>query len=222
MIRRIRCATRAPGATRAEFAAAWPDALAAAFEAPAGIRPLRLAANTVLPEAAASAPDGVEVVWFTDPAHAALHTAWQAARAARRDLEILAGPERPFLGQATVLRGEDWLTERWTDPAPRLKHLALATRAAGLTRAAFSARWKAHAGTLRSGVPIPPEARGLAYVQTHPAEDAPYDALTEVYFTTPEALSARIAWFATAPPPAPDLFATSVLLPARETLVPPP
>ncbi|ROO86232.1 hypothetical protein EDD29_3795 [Actinocorallia herbida] len=218
MIRRVRCTTRAAGVTRVEFAAAWPAAVAAAARAPAGVRPLRLAVNTVLPEAADPRHDGVEIGWFTDRAHAARYAAWQGPR--EGDVTRSASPV--FLARESVMRGDDWLAGRWADPSSRLKHLALATRAADLTPAGFSARWQAHAGHVRPQVPIPAEARGLAYVQSHPLEDAPrpYDALTEVYFTTPEALAARVAWFAAAPAADPALFSGSWLLPAHETLIP--
>ncbi|MDX6745128.1 hypothetical protein [Actinocorallia sp. A-T 12471] len=228
-IRRVCCATRTKGVTREEFAAAWPAAVAVAARAPEGVRPVRVAVNTVLPEVAEPRHDGIEVAWFTDRAHADRFAAWQTTegRAARRDLAELTDPASPvLLATEAVMRGADWLAARWHDPSPRLKHLALATRAAGLTPEEFSARWRAHAGSVRrpgepGPTPIPDEARGFAYVQSHPLPGLPraYDALTEVYFTTRESLAARVAWFAAAPAADPALFATSHLLPARETVL---
>jgi len=126
-----------------------------------------------------------------------------------------------LLADEHVMRGDDWLARRWRDGADVLKHMALATRAAGLTRAEFSQRWRSHAGTAGTAV-IPGEARGLAYVQNHPvAGDWPYDAVNEVYFADLDGLKARVEWFrANVPDPADGvLFGNSWLIAVREVIV---
>lgn len=120
-----------------------------------------------------------------------------------------------------ILRGEDWLARRWRDGGDKLKHMALATRAAGLSQAEFSRRWRSHAGTAGTAV-IPDEARGLAYVQNHPVPgEWPYDAVNEVYFDDADGLRARVEWFrASVPDPADGvLFGQSWLIAVREVIV---
>lgn len=106
--------------------------------------------------------------------------------------------------EEVVLRGVDWLDGRWRDGGDRHKHLALAARSPGLTRAEFTERWRAHAGTAMTSAgglaaAIPDEVKGRAYVQDHPVLDAPpapYDGLNEVWFDDVAGLDARLAWFA--------------------------
>ena len=103
-----------------------------------------------------------------------------------------------------VARGADWLAARWADGRDRLKHMAVAQRAEGLTPQAFSEQWRARAGTVGSptgrALVIPERARGRAYVQNHPrpapAGGWPYDAVNEVYFDDEASLMERISWFA--------------------------
>ena len=81
---------------------------------------------------------------------------------------------------------------------PKLKQLAIAARADGLTLPQFLERWRGRAG-LVGATPIPDALRGLAYVQNHPlAEEGrewAYDAIDEVYFDDADSLLARIAYF---------------------------
>lgn len=94
-----------------------------------------------------------------------------------------------------VVRGADWLDQRWRAGGPRLKHMALAARAPDLTAEEFSERWRRHAGSVGT-TPIPEVARGQAYVQDHPLPgDWAYDAVTEVWFDDEAGLRARIAFF---------------------------
>ena len=129
-------------------------------------------------------------------------------------------PQQVVAGER-ILRGEEWLARRWRDGGDRLKHMALATRAAGLTQAEFSRRWRSHAG--RAGMAVIPDvARGLAYVQNHPVPgDWPYDAVNEVYFDDLDGLKARVEWFrANVPDPADGvLFSSSWLIAVREVIV---
>jgi hypothetical protein len=120
-----------------------------------------------------------------------------------------------------ILRGEKWLARRWLDGGDKLKHMALATRAAGLTQAEFSRRWRSHAGTAGTAV-IPGQARGLAYVQNHPVPGHwPYDAVNEVYFDDADGLMARVEWFrANVSDPADGVpFGRSWLIAVREVIV---
>jgi hypothetical protein len=149
------------------------------------------------------------------------------------DLDLESPPEAPpgallaeaLLVKEVVLRGQDWLDRRWESGGERLKHMALATRADGLTREEFSRRWRAHAGTA-GGVRIPDEARGLAYVQNHVVsgdyngaglDAVNFDAVNEVYFDDLARLRQRVGWFA-ANPVAGPLFGSSRFVCVRETV----
>jgi hypothetical protein len=130
-------------------------------------------------------------------------------------------PAEHVLAVEHVLRGQEWLARRWRDGGEKLKHMALATRAADLTEAEFSRRWRSHAGTAGAAA-IPGAARGLAYVQNHPVPgDWPYDAVNEVYFDDADGLKARVEWFrANVPDPADGvLFGRSWLVAVREVIV---
>ena len=102
-----------------------------------------------------------------------------------------------------VLRGADWLERRWRGGGTKLKHMAIAVRASGLTPAEFSQAWRSRAGQIRRPgaadvTVIPNDARGHAYVQNHPqprtAGEWAYDAVNEVYFDDLESLRTRITW----------------------------
>ena len=156
-------------------------------------RPRRLAVNRVLTDRSdpGTGIDAVVVEWLavgaTVPAN---------------------GPDlAPSMAvEEVVLRGADWLEERWRSGGPRYKHLALATRSSALTPAQFAEAWRTHAGSVSSSscgpaVPIHEEALGRAYVQDHPVlgaggPAAPYDGLNEVWFDDLAGLDARRAWFA--------------------------
>lgn len=168
--------------------------------APVQLRPVRSVACTalvdVLPEPHYAA---VSIDWFADRSHLEAHDRWR---------DESAPPTRPgdavLVAEELVLRGEAWLEQRWRAGGAMLKHMAVATRAAGLTTEEFSARWKGRAGALRGddGRPlvIPDEARGLAYVQNHPltwgGAKPPFDAVNEVWFDDRASLRRRIDWFA--------------------------
>jgi hypothetical protein len=136
----------------------------------------------------------------------------------------LAASPGTLIASESVLRGQDWLERRWESGGERLVHMALATRADGLTREEFSRRWRAHAGTA-GGVRVPDEARGLAYVQNHVvsgdcgtvAVAVTVDAVTEVYFDDRAGLRQRVDWFA-ANPVADPLFGSSRFVCVRETV----
>jgi hypothetical protein len=160
--------------------------------------------------AAASAPcDGVGVEWFADRDHLRRFEEWAATVDGRAALDCLA-PVLSLAGspvmfaEERVMRGDGWLAERWLDGGERIKQMAIARRAPGLTPAAFSELWQSRAGRLGSSsgatVVIPDEARGCAYVQNHPLLDGdaswPYDAVNEVYFDDLDSLRSRVDWFA--------------------------
>ncbi len=176
----------------------WRDAISAAVDAPEDVRPVRVAASTVVaaPGDEPARHLGVAEEWFVDAAHLRRFESW---RLVGEDAGDDVGPV--VVADAVVLRGADWLERRWIDGGPKVKHMALAMRAPGLTPAEFSARWRDHAGraSAASGTTaIPDDVRGLAYVQDHPlaGEGAPaYDAVNEVSFDDLDALQRRVDWF---------------------------
>lgn len=137
------------------------------------------------------------------------------------------GPARDHV-QVTaelVLRGEEWLSQRWSDGGSRYKHVALARRAAGLTPTEFAERWKAHAGTAGT-TPIPDVARGAAYAQNHPVPatgEPTYDAINEVWFDDLDALRTRHRWLTetlgSESEPTDDLFGARTLLLVEEEVL---
>ncbi len=208
MIKRIRFATRHPELPGEDFADRWRSVFALTSEAPVNVRAARSAVCTSLPEILPRpVHDGVGIEWFRDIGHLGRFQQWLASPAGgpvtgrlEAAVDIAASPV--MLADELVMRGDAWLDERWRRGGEKVKHMALARRAEGLTEAEFSERWKGRAGTISTGtgaaVPIPERARGLAYVQNHPRRGTgvnPYDALNEVYFDDVDSLQARIDWF---------------------------
>jgi len=201
LIKRIRLATAKRGLGREEFAGGWREAVAAAASAPERVRPVRLTVSVSLPEIAADQRhDGVALEWFGDREHLRRFESWLGTppgRAVQRlRSEVIEFDASPVVVTSEqVTRGADWLERRWQEGGPKLKQLAIATRADGLTLPQFLERWRDRAGP----APIPDAYRGLAYVQNHPlAEDGrdwAYDAINEVYFDDADSLLARIAYF---------------------------
>jgi hypothetical protein len=180
-----------------------------ALDAPADRRPVRIAVCTALPELVPDPKhDHIVLEWFDDERHLARCDEWMPPGG---DLVVT---------QEHVLRGSEWLEERWRTGGVRLKHMALARRAHGLSQAEFSHRWKAHAGTVGT-TPIPERARGRAYVQNHPLpredRDWTYDAINEVYFDDVDGLRSRIEYFASVP--LDDLFGGNWFVAAREEVL---
>ena len=204
MIKRIRLATGKNGLGREEFSGRWRDAVAAAASAPEPARPIRLTVSTALPEIVANQKyEGVALEWFTDREHLLRFESWlctpdghASERLMGEAVELDATPV--VVTDERVARGADWLEQRWQDAGPKLKQLAIATRADGLTLPQFLDLWRSRAGTI-GATPIPEAFRGLAYVQNHPLVDADrdwaYDAINEVYFDEVDSLLARIAYF---------------------------
>lgn len=206
MLKRIRFAP--------DGAAGWREALVAGADAPPDVRPLRIAVCTSLPELLPDPRhDVIGLEWFTDVEHVGRFDEWSAPDAGT----VVVAEER-------VLRGADWLERRWRDGDVRLKHMAMARRAAHLSQAEFSKRWTTHAGTLGPAA-IPDEVRGCAYVQNHPLAPVEgewaYDAVNEVYFDDVEGLRRRIAYFEAtlADGTEHDLFGEHWLLAAREEVL---
>ncbi|WP_235013911.1 EthD domain-containing protein [Parafrankia sp. Ea1.12] len=203
MIKRILLVTR--GCAPDDFVPAWRAAMGAAAAAPPDVRPSRVTAGIVLDEVTPEPRhDAVGQEWFDDEEHLKRFESWLTSPEGAVVDELLGrAVERDASGivvaREHVMRGEEWLSRRRRDGGESLKHMALATRAAGLTQAEFFDRWRNRAG-LVGAVPIPPVARGQAYMQNHPLPrdvgDWPYDAVNEVYFDNLDDLRARIAWFA--------------------------
>jgi hypothetical protein len=203
LIKRIRLATARRGLGREEFAAGWREAVAAAAAAPERARPARLTVSVALPEITADQRhDGVALEWFTDRAHLRRFESWldtPAGRAVQRlRSEIIEHDASPVVvASEQVARGAEWLDRRWQDGGPKLKQLAMANRADGLTLAQFLERWRGRAATA-GAAKIPDAFRGRACVQNHPLAVGDrgwaYDAINEVYFDDAESLLARIAY----------------------------
>jgi hypothetical protein len=164
------------------------EPLTATVDAPAEVRPVRVTACTVLSELTPGAlHDTITIEWFADADHLSRCDSWHPYEA-----------ESCVVAEELVLRGADWLQRRWRAGGVRLKHMALAKRASGLTPSEFSERWKNRAGMV-GATPIPDVAKGQAYVQNHPLTgEWAYDAVNEVYFDEFDDLRARIDWFAEA------------------------
>ncbi len=199
MIKRIVFATRSHPSP-SDFSEAWRAALGSVADAPAGVRPARVTACVSLPEMTPNPKhDGIALEWFTDAEHLARYQAWRRTSEADAQLsevvDIVASPI--IVADEHVMRGGDWLEQRWRAGGTKLKHMAIARRAADLTLAQFFDRWRNRAGKVGTAV-IPDEARGLAYIQNHPqlsGEDWAYDAINEVYFDQLSGLRTRIDYF---------------------------
>jgi len=196
-VKRIRFLAGAP----TEGATAWHRTLGAAVRGCEPTeRPLRL---TVCVSVPAAIPDqrhaGALFEWFRDAEH--------MDRFDDQSSSVLEGgvdlwPPGDLVVDEVVLRGADWLERRWSDGGEKVKHVAIAQRADGLSPVEFSERWRAQAGTIgRSATEvlrIPNEARGNAYVQNHPrarvSGESAYDACNEVYFEDLDGLRRRIEW----------------------------
>jgi hypothetical protein len=204
VIKRIRFATSNPELSREVFEERWVAACAAAAEAPAGARPRRVTVCTSRPDVLADpVHDGIAIEWFDDATHVRRFEAWLPSVGTRREEVVAIAASPVMVADELVLRGADWLDARWRDGGRTLKHMAIAKRAAGLSPAEFSERWKSRPGKVAIAggpvVAIPDRARGCAYVQNHPRAGAaydPYDAFNEVYFDDLDDLRFRIEWFA--------------------------
>jgi len=204
LIKRIRLATAKRGLGREEFAGGWREAVAAAASAPERVRPVRLTVSVSLPEIAADQRhDGVALEWFGDREHLRRFESWLGTppgRAVQRlRSEVIEFDASPVVVTSEqVTRGADWLERRWQEGGPKLKQLAIATRADGLTLPQFLERWRGRAGPVGAAA-IPVAYRGLAYVQNLPlvtdGREWAYDAINEVYFEDVDSLLARIAYF---------------------------
>ncbi len=153
--------------------------------------------------------DGVGLEWFTDADHLARYDGWletDDGRSLTAAIDRVLVPESSPLIAADegVMRGAEWLEQRWRDGEDKFKHMAVALRASGLTLAEFSELWKSRAGQVRRAgdetvTVIPDVARGLAYVQNHPRPRSTgewaYDAVNEVYFDDLAGLQQRVDWF---------------------------
>jgi hypothetical protein len=212
MIKRVRFATRRADIEPDDFAVTWLKAASAvAADCPDGVRPLRATLCTGVPGVIdVQKHDGVDLQWFTDVDHLERFDGWQATvaiePAADRLRRVLDGDASPVIVvDEAILRGADWLEQRWRRGGVKLKHMAIAKRADGLSPDEFSERWRSRAGTLKrsgsaSAIPIPEGALGNAYVQNHPIArgvgEWAYDAFNEVYFDELDDLRRRSDWFA--------------------------
>jgi hypothetical protein len=204
LIKRIRLATAKRGLGREEFAGGWREAVAAAAAAPERVRPSRLTVSVSLPEIAADQRhDGVALEWFGDREHLRRFESWLGTppgRAVQRlRSEVIEFDASPVVvASERVVRGADWLERRWQEGGPKLKQVAIATRADGLTLPQFLERRRDRADRVDAAA-ITDAYSGLASVQNDPlvehGRDWAYDAINEVYFDDADSLLARIAYF---------------------------
>jgi hypothetical protein len=210
MIKRIRFVTRRGAVSLGEFNGVWVSAVALVTEAPAGVRPTRAVACTTLHNVdGTEAPhDGISMEWFADMDALQRFETWLGSEDGNR-AACAAGAVEPdatavVVAEEAVMRGADWLDRRWAGGAVKLKHMALARRAEGLSPNEFSERWRNRAGTIGGAgsarvIAIPDEAKGCAYVQNHPVPNSAaewiYDAVNEVYFDDLDAMRSRIDFF---------------------------
>jgi hypothetical protein len=204
LIKRIRLVAGKSGLAHGEFSRRWRAAVAAAAAAPQPARPVRITASTALREVDPDQRyDGVALEWFTDTAHLGRFEAWLRTPDGQLTERLLSEAAEPdaspvVIADERVARGADWLEYRWRDAGPKIKQLAIARRADGLTPPQFSDLWRSRAGKI-GAVPIPGPLRGLAYIQNHPrvmaGRDWAYDAINEVYFDDAGSLLARMAYF---------------------------
>jgi hypothetical protein len=214
MIKRLSFVTRQVGLSVLEFAPSWLRAVAQLRHAPADVLPLRAVACITLHHVAGTeAPhDGISIAWFADQDALSRFEAWlateQGGAVVAAEGVVEPSATAVIVAEELVMRGADWLARRWTSGAPKLKHMALARRAEGLSAAEFSARWRGRPGVVGGAratpvITIPDHARGHAYVQNHPLRDAAahgasaarYDAINEVYFDDLVAMQSRIEFF---------------------------
>ena len=212
MIKRIRFAARRDNVAPDAFIDALCDALAKAARAGKNAQPVRTTLCVTLPdvEGCDARHDAITLEWFDGAAHLERFDRWREGDDGadyERRIDHLLSPSASALvvAEEHVMRGADWLEERWREGGPRFKHMAVALRAEDLTQAEFSDLWVSRAGQVRASgaataTVIPDVARGLAYAQNHPTArahgDWPYDAVNEVWFDDLEALAARVQFFA--------------------------
>ncbi len=118
VIKRITFANRAGDVPREVFAAT---------SAPDDARPARVTVCTALPGLGDGEPahDVIGFEWFTDVADAERFEGWLEAEDAR-----IRKPGTVLVADELVLRGANWLEQRWRDGGERLKHMAIALRCA--------------------------------------------------------------------------------------------
>jgi hypothetical protein len=153
----------------------------------------------------------VEADDLPEPPFAAVDLQWFAdAEAALRQVDPELGVGKwEIVAEELVLRGDDYLRNRWEAGGPRYKMMSFGRRNPALTPEEFSARWRGHAGQLGTER-IPDDVRGLAYVQNHPVpvegRSWPLDAINEVYMERLDDLRRRHAYLAARQPSADDLM----------------
>jgi hypothetical protein len=174
----------------------WKAALA---RGPAEGGPSRVAVAWPLESPAEFA--AIDMLWFDAREAALSHDEWIASVDADLVLEAGTGSGRScqVVAEEVVLRGPEYLENRWRQGGSRLKMMSFGKRNPALTLAEFSREWRNHSGRL-GDEEIPAGIRGLAYVQNHPIPhdggEWPFDAVNEVYFERAEDLERRREYFA--------------------------
>ena len=207
MIKQFCFVSRRAEISLADFHSGWAKTVARSRDAPRSARPVRSVVCTTLPDTPGSdAPhDAVSILTFAELDLLQRCEVWLSEHGLPSDSEIIA-PEQTVrvVAEEVVLRGSDWLAQRWAAGGLKYKHMALARRALGLSTAEFSARWRSRAGRIGGSasapvIEIPRAAKGCAYIQNHPLalpdRDNAYDAITEVYFDDLGGMSSRLEFF---------------------------
>jgi hypothetical protein len=210
MIKRIQLVSRRAELSVRDFPAAWVDALALGCMAPASVRPARTVACMTLPNVAGSDTrhDAISMEWFADMQALRRFEAWLSSADGQRIASTAGVVELDttvvIIAEEVVMRGAEWLQRRWLEGGVKVKHMALARRAQGLSPAEFSERWRNRSGNIggagsAASMAIPDETKGHAYVQNHPVANAEspwtYDAVNEVYFDDLDAMRSRNDFF---------------------------
>ena len=102
-----------------QFAPRWPDAMEASASAPVDAKPLRIAVSTSLRDVISDpVHDGIGIEWFADTEHLGRFERWLAGAggepvSASLDAAIDVGSSPVVVTRPLVLRGGDWLENRW-------------------------------------------------------------------------------------------------------------
>ena len=200
MIKTFSILRRNPTITREEFADQWRDfdqELVSAVSSP----PERLVHCHAL-KLGRSEPrhDGVRIVWHTDDDARKELAAAAAASERSEPWAAITDPAATIelIMDERVVRGDDWLTARWTTRADENVYMLLGfiERKASLTIPEFRDYWWDTHRPLANRL-IPVDAQANAYVQNRVFDDstAPWDGCGELYLDSLDLLSARAAFF---------------------------
>jgi hypothetical protein len=201
MIKTFTLLRRNQAVSRDRFAERW-DALDAEVSRAYSAGPSGLVHGSALQLGTTAAPyDGVTVAWYPDESSYGQFAASLAADTAHgRDwAEIVdTGSTVELIVEERVVRGEEWIAERWSTRAEDTVFMltAFIERRAATTRDAFRDYWWLDHRPLANRL-IPPDAQGSAYLQNVVIGDVPsqWDGVGELYLDSLAQLPPRAAFF---------------------------